>query len=84
MADRGLAARVLTRRGYGAITFGRVVVSAAEPSARTWRHELRHATQYAWLGCAFIPLYLLLYLVHGYSAHPFERDADGVDRLFLQ
>jgi len=59
-----------------------VVVAAADPSPAMWRHELRHVIQYRRLGCAFLPLYLLLYAVHGYARHPFERDAEGVARLF--
>ncbi len=75
MADRGLARLILSRRGYSAITFGHVVVAARDPADVVWRHERRHVHQYERLGCAFLPLYLLLYRRHGYSAHPLERDA---------
>ena len=77
MSDRGLAHLVLTRRGYGAITFGHVVVFAREPTEKLWRHELAHVTQYERLGLAFLPLYLRLYARRGYAAHPLERDASG-------
>jgi hypothetical protein len=82
VSDRGLAHLVLTRRGYTAITFGRVVVFAREPSDALWRHELRHVRQYERIGLAFLPLYLRLYAKHGYAAHPLERDASEVATLF--
>ena len=81
MSDRGLARLVLTRRGYVAITFGHVVVFAAEPTAPLWRHELAHVRQYERYGLAFLPLYLWLYARHGYAAHPFEREAAELARL---
>ena len=82
MSDRGLAHLVLTRRGYAAITLGHVLVFAREPTDALWKHELRHVSQYERLGLAFLPLYLRLYAKHGYSAHPLERDASEVARLF--
>lgn len=82
VSDRGLASLLLTRRGYTAITLGRVIVSAREPSEEIWRHELRHVAQYERLGCAFLPLYMLLNARHGYRAHPLERDATTPTRLF--
>jgi len=82
VSDRGLARLILSRRGYSAITFGHVIVAAGEPPERIWRHELRHVTQYEALGCAFLPLYLLLYRRHGYGAHPLERDASTPTTLF--
>lgn len=75
MSDGGLARILLSRRGYSAITFGHVVVAAGMPPDATWRHELRHVRQYERLGCAFLPVYLLLYGRSGYRAHPLERDA---------
>lgn len=75
MSDRGLAHVILSRRGYSAITFGHVIVSAREPADEIWRHELGHVRQYDRLGCAFLPLYLLLYQRRGYRDHPLERDA---------
>lgn len=84
VSDRGLARLILARRGYVAITFGHVIVAAGYPADRIWRHELRHVHQYERLGCAFLPLYLLLYRRHGYRAHPLERDATSPTRLFEQ
>jgi hypothetical protein len=82
VSDRGLARLILSRRGYSAITFGHVIVAAGSPPERIWRHELRHVHQYRTLGCAFLPLYVLLYGRHGYGAHPLERDASSPTRLF--
>lgn len=75
VSGRGLARLVLTRRGYLAITFGRVIVFAVEPTEALWRHELVHVRQYERYGLAFLPLYLLLLARHGYAGHPFEREA---------
>ena len=82
VSDRGLARLILSRRGYSAITFGHVIVAAGHPPDRIWRHELRHVRQYEAMGCAFLPLYVLLYRRHGYGAHPLERDASSPTRLF--
>ncbi len=84
MSDRGAAHLLITLRGYAAITFGHVIISAHEPSDGLWRHERRHVEQYERLGIAFIPLYLWYMLRHGYGAHPLERDASGAARLFEQ
>ena len=81
MSDRGLAHYVLTRRGYVAITFGRVIVFNHQPTPLLWRHELAHVDQYARYGLAFLPLYLWLYVRHGYASHPFEREAIERSRL---
>ena len=75
VSDRGLAQRILTRRGYVAITFGHVIVFAREPTDVMWRHEMAHVAQYEKYGLAFLPLYLWLYSRHGYGEHPFERQA---------
>jgi hypothetical protein len=75
VTDRGLAHLVLTRRHYAAITLGHVIVFAFEPTETLWRHELQHVKQYERFGLAFLPLYLWLYVRHGYAAHPLERDA---------
>jgi hypothetical protein len=82
VTDRGLAHVLITMRGYAAITFGHVIISAALPSEALWRHERRHVEQYEQLGLAFIPLYLWYMLRHGYGEHPLERDASGAARLF--
>lgn len=81
VSRRGLAQLILSRRGYSAITFGRVIVSAGPPGEQVWRHEMGHVRQYRRLGCAFLPLYALLYRRHGYARHPLERDAAGAPRL---
>ena len=81
VSDRGLAHRILTQRGYIAITFGHVIVFAREPTPLLWRHELAHVRQYARYGLSFLPLYLLLYARHGYASHPFEREAQELARL---
>jgi len=73
---------VLTRRGFSAITFGHVIVSAREPTPAIWRHELRHLAQYERIGLAFLPLYLWLHFRSGYARHPLERDAAEAPRLF--
>jgi len=75
VSDRGLAHRILTRRGYVAITFGHVIIFAREPTPELWRHELGHVRQYERFGLAFLPLYLLLYARFGYARHPLERAA---------
>jgi hypothetical protein len=82
VSDRGLAHLILTRRGFGAITFGHVIVSATAPSEAVWRHELRHVRQYDRLGLAFLPLYLWYRVKFGYFNHPLERDAAEDPRLF--
>jgi hypothetical protein len=78
----GLARLVLTRRGFSAITFGHVIVSAGEPTPAIWRHELRHVSQYERIGLAFLPLYLWLHFTRGYARHPLERDASEAPTLF--
>jgi len=81
VSGRGLAHRILTRRGYVAITFGHVIVFAIEPTPLLWRHELVHVEQYRRYGLAFLPLYLFLYARHGYRAHPLEQEAVTRSRL---
>ena len=82
VSDRGLANLVLTRRGFGAITFGHVIVASVEPTPAIWRHELRHVAQYERLGLSFLPLYLWYRARYGYTEHPLERDASEDPRLF--
>ena len=82
VADRGLSRRVLSMRGYAAITFGHVIVSSHELSPALLRHERRHVAQYEQIGLAFLPLYLWLYRRHGYAKHPLEQDAAEVARVF--
>jgi hypothetical protein len=75
-SNRGLARAFLTRRGFGAITFGRVVISAGPVTPRLLMHEGHHARQYEVLGPFFLPLYLWLYARHGYADNPLEREAE--------
>jgi hypothetical protein len=76
-SDRGLAYWFLTRRGFGAITFGRVVISAIPVTPRLLMHESHHARQYEVLGPFFLPTYLLLHALRGYAANPLEREAEA-------
>jgi hypothetical protein len=76
-SNRGLACLVLTRRGFGAITFGRVVVSAVPITPRLLMHESHHARQYEVLGPFFLTTYLWLHARHGYAANPLEREAEA-------
>jgi hypothetical protein len=76
-ANRGLAHLFLTRRGFGAITFGRVVVSAIPLTPRLLMHESHHARQYEVLGPLFLPTYLWLHARHGYLANPLEKEAEA-------
>ena len=43
--DRGLAHFLLTRRGFTAITLGRVVTTVAPLSLSLWMHEIEHTRQ---------------------------------------
>jgi len=76
-SNRGLAYLFLTRRGFGAITFGRVVVSAIPLTPRLLMHESHHARQYETLGPLFLPIYLWLHARYGYAANPLEREAEA-------
>jgi hypothetical protein len=76
-SNRGLAHAFLTRRGFSAITFGRVVVSAVPLTAQLLQHEAHHARQYEVLGPYFLPIYLYLHARHGYWANPLEREAEA-------
>jgi len=76
-SNRGLAYLFLTRRGFGAITFGRVVVSAVPLTPRLLVHESHHSRQYEVLGPFFLPVYLWLHARSGYAANPLEREAEA-------
>lgn len=76
-SDRGLANRFLTRRGFGAITLGRVVVSAIPLTPHLLMHESHHARQYETLGPYYLPVYLWLHARVGYGANPLEREAEA-------
>ena len=74
-SNRGLAYLFLTRRGFGAITFGRVVVTAIPITADLLMHESHHARQYEVLGPFYLPIYLTLHARYGYAANPLEQEA---------
>ncbi len=74
-SKRGLAHLFLTRRGFGAITFGRVVISAIDVTPHLLAHESHHSRQYEVLGPFYLPLYLWLHARHGYAANPLEQEA---------
>jgi hypothetical protein len=76
-SNRGLAWLFLTRRGFGAITFGRVVVSATPLTPRLLMHEAHHSRQYEVLGPFFLPIYLWLHARHGYARNPLEVEAEA-------
>jgi hypothetical protein len=76
-SQRGLAYWFLTRRGFGAITFGRVVTSAVPVTPRLLMHESHHTRQYEALGVLFLPIYLFLQARHGYAGNPLEHEAEA-------
>src|SRR4051794_5763015 len=69
-STRGLAFWFLTRRGFGAITLGRVVVSAMPLTPALLMHEAHHVRQYEVLGPLYLPIYLWLHGRVGYAANP--------------
>lgn len=73
----GLAFLFLTRRGFGAITFGRVVVSAVPLTPSLLMHESHHSRQYEVLGPLFLPVYLWLHARLGYANNPLECEAEA-------
>jgi hypothetical protein len=76
-SNRGLAYLFLTRRGFGAITFGRVVVSAVPITPHLLMHESHHARQYEVFGPGYLPVYLWLHARHGYAANSLELEAEA-------
>src|SRR5712691_7445456 len=76
-SNRGLAYLFLSRRGFGAITFGRVVISAVPITPRLLVHESHHARQYEILGPFFLPTYLWLHACYGYATNPLEVEAEA-------
>lgn len=65
-----------------AVTLGSVIIvprrfdtMSPEAQRRVLRHELVHVQQRDRYGRFYLPLYGLLYVMHGYSEHPLERDA---------
>lgn len=79
VTDRGLARLVLTRRGYVAITLGRMVVATRRLSPAERRHESAHLEQYWSLGWRFLPRYLWCQIRHGYWNNPFEVAARAAE-----
>ena len=71
----GLANLFLTRRGFGAITFGRVMVSTIPITEDLLYHEGHHVRQYEVLGPFYIPIYLALQARYGYAKNPLEIEA---------
>ena len=80
-SNRGLAYLFLTRRGFGAITFGRVVTSSIPVTPRLLVHETHHTRQYEVLGVFFLPIYLWLHARKGYPDNPLEREAERCAEL---
>jgi hypothetical protein len=80
---KGLAGRMLMRRGYDATAIGHVVVARSQPSELLMTHELVHVRQAERFGPFMAPLYLGLHLLYGYARHPMERAARRAVRLRL-
>jgi|SRR5262250_1871177 len=80
---RGLAYLTLVRRGFTAITFGRVVIAVKPLTAELRQHEEHHVRQYGLLGVLFFPLYLFLTAINGYRANPFEEAARRCAERFV-
>src|SRR5438309_1209270 len=76
-SNRGLAYFFLTRRAFGAITFGRVVVSAIPITPHLLVHESHHTRQYEVFGPLYLVVYLWLHATHGYAANPLELEAEA-------
>jgi hypothetical protein len=83
-SNTGLAKLFLTNRGFAAITFGRVVVSAAPLTARLLMHESHHTRQYEVLGPWFLPIYLFLHATRGYANNPLEQQAEACARAWQE
>lgn len=66
----------LARRGFIAVTFGRVVITTEDVlSEQTLVHEQHHVHQYGQLGLLFLPVYLYWHLRVGYARNPLELAA---------
>ena len=76
-SNRGLAYLFLTRRGFGAITLGRVITSAIPITPRLLVHESHHSRQYEVLGPFFLLVYLWLHARRGYLDNPLECEAEA-------
>jgi hypothetical protein len=77
VSNRGMAYLFLTRRGFGAITFGRVITSTTPITPALLVHESHHTRQYEVLGPFFLPIYLWLHARCGYAANPLETEAEA-------
>jgi hypothetical protein len=76
-STRGLAYWFLTRRGFGAITFGRVVTSAIPITPQLLVHESHHSRQYEVFGPFYLLVYVFLHLTRGYQHNPLELEAEA-------
>jgi hypothetical protein len=76
-AHGGLA-RLLSWRGFAAITLGHVIIVNRKASDHLLAHELTHVRQHERWGPAFYPAYLLVSL-RGYRRNPFELAARKVE-----
>ncbi|MGH9553860.1 MAG: hypothetical protein ACRD3W_31065, partial [Terriglobales bacterium] len=81
-STRGLAHLALAKRGFVAITLGRIVVTVVPFTAALRMHEEHHVWQYGRLGPLFFPAYLYRHFTCGYGDNPFERDAERCAQLF--
>ena len=73
---------LLTRRGFTAITLGRVVTTVAPLNLSLWMHEIEHARQAEFWGPFYVPAYLYNQARHGYNDNPFETAAVRVAEEF--
>ena len=62
-----LGSVILVPRRFDALT--------AQAQSSLIRHELVHVQQRDRYGRFYLPVYVVLYVVHGYTDHPFEREA---------
>ena len=81
-SNRGLAHLLLNRRGFAAITLGRILIATKDLSHHLWNHEIEHARQAQVWGILYIPTYLVLQARHGYRQNPFEVSAREVADQF--
>ncbi len=83
-SDRGFARMFLSRRGFAALTLGRVVTVTKEMSLQLWNHEREHARQAEVWGIAYVPVYLFHHFRVGYRNNPFEETARRVGDDFAE
>lgn len=68
----------LVARGYDATTYGNTVISKPSvdiSSCYIGEHEEQHTKQYQWWGPAFIPAYIVDFLLNRYKGSKFEQKA---------